>query len=98
MSVKNVADMTEQSEWIDRADEFLADALENIRSDDVIDDAIQAVTEALIALYLSVGETPATVVLDAAGYRDREEDECSCPPELVARGGWRSRCPVHGVR
>lgn len=25
-----------------------------------------------------------------------EEEECTCPPELLARGGFRGGCPKHG--
>jgi hypothetical protein len=101
MNVKHVMDMTEQPEWIDRAEKLLTDALYKVRAEDVI----TTVTEALAALYLSVGE-PRTVVVDPADYRDyvREKDEyksaveCSCLPGLVARGGWQSRCSAHGAR
>ena len=84
----------EDSRWVDRAERLLTDALGNIRSEDVI----PTVVEALAALYLSVGETPCSVVVDATDCRGEDDLAvgCSCPAELVRRGGWQSRCRVHG--
>jgi hypothetical protein len=96
----HVADTTEQPQWVDRAETLLEEALYYLRSDE---DAITKVTEALAALYLWVGESE-IVIVDPADYREhvREKQEltlkCSCPPELVARGGWQTQRPVHGVR
>ena len=81
---------------LDRAEQLLTRALGNVRDGDVIPE----VTEALVALYLADGEEPETVRLAAADYRaehERPDDRgCSCPPGLIARGGWRSTCPIHG--
>lgn len=39
------------------------------------------------------------VVVDFQGPWDRVEEversECICPPDLIARGGFRGGCPVH---
>ena len=40
------------------------------------------------------------VVLNFEGPWDEidevERSECICPPDLIARGGFRGGCPVHG--
>lgn len=74
--------------------ETVAESLDEIDSEDVL----PTVLEAVAALYLAAGETPHTVVIDAGGYEDFVNDEvveCTCPPELVARGGWQSTCEFH---
>lgn len=56
-----------------------------------------------------MAETKAAEVYDRIGQRFcrghsylasvREPDDeakCSCPPDLLSRGGWSSRCPLHG--
>lgn len=84
----------EDERWADHATTLLEQALDRIDSDDVI----STVLEALAALYLMAGETPHTIVIDVADYQDfidEDEDECTCPPDLVARGGWQSTCEYH---
>lgn len=77
---------------LDRAEALLSEALGEIRQSDVI----PIVTEALAALYRSVGETPKTVAIDAADVETEVESDCRCGSDLLDRGGWRSLCPVHG--
>lgn len=36
------------------------------------------------------------VLTDGGGYELADTDACICPPDLVARGGFKSGCPVHG--
>lgn len=53
---------------------------------------------ALMALYKHFGSSAGTIILhpgDIVEYLDQPELECICPPELVARGGFRSGCPTH---
>jgi hypothetical protein len=72
--------------WGDRAAGLLTEALSQVR--DGLD-AIPVTEHALAALRVEAGELdPAE--LDPA-------DACSCPPDLRARGGWRSSCLVHGT-
>jgi hypothetical protein len=77
--------------WGDRAVGLLADALDQALSGE---DALPAVSAAEAALRIEAGE------LDPAkldGYPFPDEDECTCPPGMVARGGFRSTCAVHGA-
>lgn len=87
-----MADAT--SVWSARAERLLEQALSETR--DGID-SIPTVDAALTALRIEAGEVPADAM---DGYHfpgeDDSDDGCTCPPALVARGGWSSRCPVHG--
>lgn len=79
--------------WGDEATRRLVAA----REATTIDDAISETQQALAALYLSVGERP-TIVLDVADYAATAVEgrpDCICPPDLVARGGYRGGCPGH---
>lgn len=96
MSAQSVSQRGEGLErWSVEAEDLLAKALAEIK-DGV--DPIPSVTRALAALYLSVGECPHAVVIDAVGYATRATDapkKCSCAPGLVERGGFSGGCPVH---
>jgi hypothetical protein len=87
--------MSEIESWHERADELLAQALDEHRTGQ---DAIPTATEALAALYRGQNETPETVRLDAAELELSEsEPECLCSPDLRARGGFSGRCPIHSA-
>lgn len=84
-----------------RSDVDLLKSVDAIRAD-IVDgnDAIPQATELLAALYAEAGEWPASVNLDVEGYVASEDISlpvCTCPLELVARGGWQSSCPEHGI-
>lgn len=80
--------------WSARAERLLEQALSETR--DGID-AIPTVDAALTALRIEAGEVSADVM---DGYpfpgEDASDEGCACPADLAARGGWSSRCPVHG--
>jgi hypothetical protein len=66
--------------------------LTNNGSDAVLGEA-QAALMALHMLYGSTG-TITLVPGDIMDDVDRPEPVCICPPDLVARGGFRSGCPA----
>jgi hypothetical protein len=53
-------------------------------------DAIPTVVEALAWLRAEAGECE-----PPESYAAPDEDDCICPPDLLARGGFKGRCPVH---
>ncbi len=77
------------STWGDVAEGYLEQALDEVRDGD---DAIAAVSSALAALRIEAGELPA----DEMDVVEDADLECTCPPELLARGGYRSSCPLYG--
>lgn len=72
--------------WSEQAADLLTAALGRVR--DGLD-AIPVTEHALAVLRVEAGE------LDPAELE--REDPCTCPPDLRARGGWRSSCRVHGT-
>lgn len=80
--------------WTHRAELLLEQALGELLGNH---DPIPTITAALMALRIECGEEPADQ-MDGYPFPEEERDEsgCTCPPDLVARGGWRSSCPVHG--
>jgi hypothetical protein len=80
------------SVWSERAEAALEEALVAVR-DGV--DAIPAVTAALDCLRAEAGELSQEDVA-ALAEMFTPGPACTCPPELVARGGFRSSCPMHG--
>jgi hypothetical protein len=80
--------------WAMRAERLLEQALQETR--DGID-AIPTVDAALTALHVEAGELP-TDEMDDYPFAGEETDDCTCPPELRARGGFRGGCPVHNPR
>lgn len=80
--------------WTGRAERLLEQALDDARSGV---DAIPTATAALAALRIEAGEMPATE-LDGYPFPGEDEDPagCICPPDLLARGGFRGGCLVHG--
>lgn len=90
----NTSTAATQERWSARATELLERALEEHRDGQ---DAIPTATEALAALYRCQGESPGTAVLSAGELKlDEPTPDCTCPPELAARGGFASSCPAHG--
>lgn len=88
----------ERSVWSIRAERAAQQVL-----DEVIDgiDAIPAASLLLAVLRAEVGELPADEADDLeASFRQDEDPEanCTCPPELLERGGYRGGCPVHSLQ
>jgi hypothetical protein len=57
------------------------------------------VQQALMALHMLYGSTEVITLIpaDVLEHIDQPEPTCICPPDLVARGGYRSACPAnHG--
>jgi hypothetical protein len=80
--------------WGIRAERLLEQALDDVRSGV---DAIPVVDAALAALRIQARELPAD---EMDGYRfpgEEEAAECTCPPDLLERGGFRSSCAAHGT-
>lgn len=65
--------------------------------DDDSDEVLGEAQLALMALHVHYGstETITLVPADVEEYVDRRDPTCICPPGIVARGGFRSGCPVH---
>ncbi len=79
------------SEFFEEAERQLNAALYALREGESIDDVFAAISLADLALRIGLGEKP-------QGEWPEEESEpvCICPPELVARGGFKGGCLVHG--
>lgn len=77
--------------WARRA---LEQALSEVRDGE---DAIPSVSLAMALLRAEAGEMDAdeveSLLYSMAGPPD---SACTCPPDLRARGGWASTCPVRG--
>lgn len=82
----------ERSVWAIRAEHFLEQALDEVR--DGID-AIPAVTGALMALRIECGEASEDEMPEGSSFPGEDNRVCICPPELLARDGFRGGCPVH---
>ena len=80
--------------WHRRAARLLDEARERIGTDDVI----PQVSAALACLQILYGERPPEI-MDGYAFPGEPCDEsgCTCPPDLLARGGFSGQCPVHGV-
>ncbi|MFI6296773.1 hypothetical protein ACIBEJ_34650 [Nonomuraea sp. NPDC050790] len=78
--------------WAVRAEQLLEQALDESRSSI---DAIPTVSAALAALRIECGELP-SAAMDGYPFQDADgvDDLCTCPPDLAARGGFRSTCPA----
>jgi hypothetical protein len=73
--------------WQALAEEFLLEALVAVRDNS---DGIPWADAAMMAMRVWAGEIPDPGDLAPVTL------ECTCPPDLVARGGFRSTCPEHG--
>lgn len=82
---------TETAIWSARAERLLEQALYEIRSGD---DAIPTVDAALAALRVEAGELPPDE-MDGYPFPGEERLGCTCPDELLERGGFRGSCSVH---
>lgn len=81
---------TERSQlWDARAGDLLNEALYQLRFGE---DPIPAVSAALAALKIAVGELDAT---ELAFMFEEDGRPCICPPELLQRGGFVGNCPAH---
>ena len=80
--------------WGVRAERLMEQALGEARDGD---DAIPTVTAALTALRIEAGDLPPDA-MDGFPFPGEEQPAavCVCPPELLARGGFRGCCPEHG--
>jgi hypothetical protein len=89
------ADACEQR-LADYARECLEAALAGL-TDNGSDAVLGEVDAAAMALHVLYGDTePITLIPgDIMDDVDRPEPVCICPPDLVARGGFRSGCPIH---
>jgi hypothetical protein len=82
-----------EGRWTVLAERLLEKALSELRSgDDTTVATASAALAALTACDLSADEQ------DELWHELAESDEvpCTCPPDLVARGGFTSNCPAHG--
>ncbi len=73
----------------EEAESQLNTALFALREGESIDDVFAAISLADLALRIGLGETPADE------WPEESEPLCICPPELVARGGFKGGCPAH---
>lgn len=81
----------DRSIWRGRAAWLLQRALDEIED---ADDAIPTVGAALQALRIEAGEAPADSLDGYPFPGEAEKPTCTCPPDLRARDGFRSTCPV----
>jgi hypothetical protein len=79
------------TDWSAHAERLLEQALAEVQDNT---DAIPTVDAALHVLRAEAGELPEDETASLA-YSLDWESECICPPDLVARGGFRGGCPVH---
>lgn len=56
------------------------------------DDALPTLSAAIAALRIEASELPA----DELDHLYQAAPACTCPPDLVARGGFRFSCCAHG--
>ena len=82
----------ERSVWSLRAQEAIEQALGEVIDGD---DAIATLSLAMACLQAEVGELDADDMADLD--RSYKGPVCICPPELLARDGFRSGCPVHAA-
>lgn len=85
---------TATSVWVERAEKLLEDALGRIDREDVIG----TIAAAEACLRIDCGELPESELADYP-FPDEDDDEsgCTCPAELRERGGFTSKCSVHGL-
>ena len=84
-------DRTALTVWGERAAEALEQALEELHAGD---DPLASVSLANACLEAEQGLLDADEVANLEFTYD--EPVCTCPADLVARGGWRSGCSAHG--
>lgn len=74
-----------------RTEEQLEEALAALRNPSApVDDVFAAIGLAELSLRIEMGEA------SEDDWTGKNEPDCICPPDLVARGGFKGGCPVHG--
>jgi hypothetical protein len=86
-------DRTALNAWTARAVEALERALGEIHDNE---DPLPSVSLADACLRAEQGLLDADELADLTYFYEPPEPECICPPDLIARGGFRGGCPVHG--
>ena len=82
--------ITRYAKWAAQTEESLREALDALLSDErPLDDVFSAIELAELAYRIANGERPED------DWPEDVQFECICPPELVARGGFKGGCPVH---
>jgi hypothetical protein len=92
-----------EARYAELAERATADALGGIR-DGEGDDVSAALSLALAAWNAVMGVADADTLAgldeysltDDGGYEYDPPRECICPPDLLAAGGFKGRCPTHG--
>lgn len=79
----------DKSKWETKAQELLREAADRLHDEDVF----PLISAATVALQVAVGEL-SEEELKADFF---PEARCTCPPELLERGGYRGSCPVHAL-
>lgn len=87
--------------WTGRAERLLEDALSALRDETApLDEVFSAAGAAIVCLRIMDRSAPEDE-LDGYPFPGEEEEYermwCTCPPDLRARGGFTSSCPVHGL-
>ena len=85
--------------WDSRVEALLEEALDMVRSGS--EDPIPTISAADAASRIAAGELPYDEMdgYPFPGEPDPLDDpaRCICPPDLVARGGFKGGCPVHST-
>jgi hypothetical protein len=94
---RDPVDVPVDQRFLDYARERLEACLGYVLASGSDTEILGAAQLALMALTTHFGgpETIVLTVSDVVECVDAVEPECICPPDLVARGGFRSGCPVH---
>lgn len=82
----------DRSRWGERAREATQQALDEIE-DDTDPLGSLSLAEACAKAWMGLLPAEEEAELDACYVKP----ECTCPPGLVKRGGFRGSCPVHGT-
>jgi hypothetical protein len=79
------------------AREHLEAALNGLANNGSYEEVVSEAEAALMALHVLYGNTEPFTLVPADVLEDigRSEPTCVCPPDLVARGGYRGGCPAH---
>jgi hypothetical protein len=84
--------MSEHGIWTARAQEALERALSEVRDGE---DALPSVSLADACLRADQGVMGADELADLTYFfYERPAPQCICPPDLIARGGFRGGCPA----
>lgn len=80
--------------WGDRAVNLLNQALSELRDNT---DALPTISAAEACLRIQAGELSPAELDGFVFPGEPVPEDCTCPPDLKARGGFRSTCDAHGV-